>query len=96
MVNGRITVEQMEWLQGRADALDGNLSAALRQTITDARFLELAREDYERLRRERPEFEIPRNDPPEADSRILQVILSMPTSEAEDLDLRREESGDAE
>jgi hypothetical protein len=26
MVNGRIAVEQMEWLQARADQLDGNLS----------------------------------------------------------------------
>ena len=34
MVNGRITATQMEWLQARADELGGNLSAALRQTIT--------------------------------------------------------------
>jgi len=43
MVNGRITVEQMEWLQDRAEELGGNLSAALRQAITDARLLAMAR-----------------------------------------------------
>ena len=49
MINGRITIEQMEWLQQRADELGGNLSAALRQAITDARTLEMARRDFELL-----------------------------------------------
>jgi hypothetical protein len=92
MVNGRITVEQFEWLQARADELGGNLSAALRQTITDARFLEMARIDYKRLRDEHPEFEIPRDDE-EGGTRVLGFILgwSQPLSEVEDIELRREE-----
>ena len=35
MLNGRITTEQMEWLQEKADELGWNLSAALRQAQTD-------------------------------------------------------------
>jgi hypothetical protein len=62
MVNGRIMLEQFEWLHAQADELGGNLSAALRQTISGARFLELARQDYRALREEHPEFEIPRHD----------------------------------
>jgi hypothetical protein len=93
MVNGRVTLEQFEWLQARADELGGNLSAALRQTITDARFLEMARSDYKRLREEHPEFEIPRDDEDGA-TRVLGFILgwSQPLSEVDDIELRREES----
>lgn len=76
MVNGRITAEQMEWLQRRADELGGNLSAALRQTILDAQVLEAAREDYRLLRQEHPEFEIPRHDD-DGTSRFVQVVLGL-------------------
>jgi hypothetical protein len=92
MVNGRITLEQFDWLQVRADELGGNLSAALRQTITDARFLEMARSDYKRLREEHPEFEVPRDDE-DGTTRAMDFILgwSKPLSEVEDIELRREE-----
>jgi hypothetical protein len=100
MVNGRITAEQMEWLLKRADELGGNLSAALRQTITDARFLEYARDDYKRLREEHPEFSIPWNDDGDGiehgTSRVLQVILAGPLSETADLELRKEEAKHAD
>jgi hypothetical protein len=74
MVNGRLTAEQMEWLQARADEMGGNLSAALRQTIADARILEMARLDYERLLREHPEFTVPYNDD-DGTSRVFDVAL---------------------
>ncbi len=92
MINGRITPEQMEWLEEKAQKLDGNLSAALRQAITDARFLEMARKDYRRLRAEHPEFEIPANDDV-PDTRLVAVVLSgMKFSETDDLELRKEEA----
>src|SRR5438309_1311470 len=91
MVNGRVTAEQMEWLLARADELDGNLSAALRQTITDARFLEMARADYKRLKEEHPEFRIPRNDDgdgvQEGTTRVVEITLGWPMSESDDLAL---------
>jgi hypothetical protein len=90
MVNGRITIEQFEWLQARADELGGNLSAALRQTISDARFLELARQDYRSLREEHPEFEIPRHDD-DGSSRVLDLVLLVKMSEPDDLKLRAQE-----
>jgi hypothetical protein len=91
MANGRITVEQFEWLQARADELGGNLSAAIRQTITDARLLEMARSDYKVLREEHPEFEIPRHDD-DGSTRGLELILyGFPMSDTEDVELRREE-----
>jgi len=91
MVNGRITVEQMEWLQAKASELGDNLSAALRQAITDARFLEMARRDYKRLRAEHPEFKFPREDDvPE--TRFVEMILALEMADVEDLELRREES----
>ena len=92
MVNGRITLEQFDWLQARADELGGNLSAALRQTITDARFLEMARSDYKRLRKEHPEFEVPRDDE-DGTTRVVEFILgwSGPLIEEGDVELRREE-----
>lgn len=93
MINGRITVEQMEWLQARAEDLDGNLSAALRQSITDAMLLEMAREDYKLLREEQPEFSIPRNPPPIASTRLVETVLVFPMVDVEDAELRREESG---
>ena len=101
MVNGRITAEQMEWLLARADELDGNLSAALRQTITDARFLEHARNDYKHLRDEHPEFRIPRhndgNGIDDGTSRALEVILAWRgMSESDDLALREEEANSAD
>jgi len=101
MVNGRITGEQMEWLLARADALDGNLSAALRQTITDARFLEMARDDYKLLQEEHPEFRIPRNDDgdgvQEGTSRLVEIVLSWRgMSESDDLALREEEANGAD
>jgi len=91
MMNGRITVEQFDWLQARADDLGGNLSAALRQTITDARLLEMARSDYTRLRKEHPEFEIPRDDG-DGSNRTVQLILGLPgITDTDDLELRRDE-----
>jgi hypothetical protein len=62
MINGRITAEQMAWLEARAEELGGNLSAALRQTITDARLLEMARSDYADIRATNPDFVIPRHE----------------------------------
>lgn len=92
MVNGRITAEQMEWLQARADELGGNLSAALRQTIMDARLLEWARDDYQALLAEHPEFEIPPNDDDGGTTRLVRIALSgIGLSDAEDMRLRDEE-----
>ena len=90
MVNGRITAEQMAWLQARADELDGNLSAALRQTITDARILEMIREDYRLLREEHPNFTIPPDE--DGTSRVLSVMLNLKFGDTDDLELRREEA----
>lgn len=95
MVNGRVTAEQMEWLLARADELGGNLSAALRQTITDARLLESAREDYRMFRAERPEFEVPYDD--EGASYVWEVFLGVQLTDTEDEALRRiEEVGNAD
>jgi len=94
MVNGRITATQMEWLQARADELGGNLSAALRQTITDARILEMAREDYKQLREEHPDWTIPADE--DGMSRFLAVMLNIPFGDSEDLELRLEEVSDAD
>src|SRR4051794_16361360 len=90
MVNGRITAEQMEWLQARADELGGNLSAALRQTITDARLLEMARADYRALLDEHPDWVIPR-DSERGTTRTLEFALEHTISETDDLTLRKEE-----
>jgi len=93
MVNGRITVEQMEWLQERAEELGGNLSAALRQAITDARFLAMARADYRALRAQDPDFVIPRHTDPPGETRSLEWIIgSTRLSETEDLELREAEA----
>lgn len=92
MVNGRVTSEQMEWLLARAVDLDGNLSAALRQTITDARLLEAAREDYRSFRAEHPEVDIPYND--EGASYLWEVFLGMRLTDTEDAELRREEQAE--
>lgn len=92
MVNGRVTAEQMEWLLARADELGGNLSAALRQTITDARLLEAAREDYRAFRAEHPGFEVPYND--EGASYIWEAFLGMRLTDTEDEALRREEQAE--
>jgi len=93
MVNGRVTAEQMEWLLERADQLGGNLSAALRQTITDARVLEMARADYKVLKKEHPEFEIPPNDD-DGSSRVVAVALGLSMQDSEDIELRKEEAGE--
>jgi hypothetical protein len=93
MVNGRITVEQMEWLEARAEELGGNLSAALRQSITDAILLEMARGDYRNLLEEHPEFSIPRHAPPRDSTRLVEAVLVSRLVDSEDLELRREESG---
>jgi hypothetical protein len=90
MVNGRITAEQMEWLLQRADELDGNLSAALRQTITDARFLAMARDDWRAFHKEHPDHKIPWND--EGASWVWEIVLSLRGSEPADLELREEEA----
>lgn len=95
MVNGRITLEQLAWLEARADELGGNLSAALRQAITDARFLDMAREDYKLLREQHPEFSIPPHDDPPHESRILSVVLSgIRLAEVDDIELRELEAAD--
>lgn len=90
MVNGRVTAEQMEWLLARAEELGGNLSAALRQTITDARILETARLDYRHFRSENPEFELP----PARDGEewTWDFHLAISVSETADLELREEEA----
>jgi hypothetical protein len=93
MVNGRVTGEQMEWLLARADELGGNLSAALRQTITDARMLEMARRDFRDFRSNHPEIEIPYND--EGATWVWQIALTMPLSETADVEMREEEAGDS-
>src|SRR4051812_18121898 len=87
MVNGRITGEQMAWLEERAGEVDGNLSAALRQAITDARLLEMVREDYRFLTKERG-LVIPRYE--DGTSSLLSVAM-MELSETEDVELRRRE-----
>src|SRR5438045_759571 len=89
MINGRITVEQMEWLQKLADELGGNLSAALRQAITDARLLEMARRDYKFLRQEHPGFQMPPDE--DGATRVADAVLVMKMSEPDDLELRRAE-----
>jgi hypothetical protein len=93
MINGRITAEQMEWLEARAQELGGNLSAALRQTITDARLLEIARSDYGELLDTHPEFKIPDREDSGA-SRTVHIVLattSSTLSDAEDVALREQE-----
>lgn len=95
MLNGRITTEQMEWLQEKAEELGGNLSAALRQAITDARLLEMARLDYRRLRDEEPDWSIPMEkweDGSEGPSRTLAIVLGMPMTEVADSELRELEA----
>jgi hypothetical protein len=90
MVNGRITAEQMEWLEARAEEVGGNLSAALRQTITDARLLEMVRIDYRRFGLDHPEVEIPFDD--DGTSYTWDAVLKMPgLSETDDLALREQE-----
>jgi len=93
MVNGRITVEQMEWLEARAEKLGGNLSAALRQSLTDAMLLEMARGDYRNLLQEQPEFSIPRHPPPRDTTRLVETVLAFPLQDTEALAMRHEESG---
>ena len=67
-------------------------SAALRQAITDARLLEMARRDYRALRAEDPDFEIPRYTDPPGESRTLANVLGMRVSESEDLEMREAEA----
>lgn len=90
MINGRITAGQMEWLEARAAELGGNLSATLRQVISDARLLEAAREDYRQLRREHPDFQIPRHDD-DGSSRVVEAVLGFKMSDPDDLELRTQE-----
>lgn len=87
MVNGRITGEQMAWLEERAEKLDGNLSAALRQAITDARILEMARKDYRDLVRHYG-LELPRRE--DGTSPMLAIAM-IEQSETADLALRERE-----
>jgi hypothetical protein len=43
----RVTPEQAAWLRSRADErYGGKVSEAIRSAVTDARVLEMAREDY--------------------------------------------------
>jgi hypothetical protein len=95
MVNGRITAKQMEWLQQLTDELGGNLSAALRQTITDARLLEKARADYRALLEDHPGFEMPRLEP-SGTSRLADAVLLMKLVDPEDVELREQEKADAD
>jgi hypothetical protein len=87
MINGRITTEQMGWLEKRADELDGNLSAALRQTITDAWALEQARYVYRGLRDAHPEFDIGGYDD-DRGSWLIEMVLSDAFLDQDDLALR--------
>jgi hypothetical protein len=87
MVNGRITGEQMAWLEAKAAGLDGNLSAALRQAITDARILEMAREDYRYLVKHHG-LDLPRYE--DGTSPYLAVAM-IEHSETADLELREHE-----
>jgi hypothetical protein len=86
MVNGRVTAEQMAWLLAKAEELGDNLSAALREALMDARLLELAREDYKRLREDHPDFQIPLDD--DGSSRFLAIALEIKMFDSEDLRLR--------
>jgi hypothetical protein len=90
MVNGRITAAQMEWLLALADEVGGNLSAALRQAITDAQVLEMARMEYERLREEHPDFSFPPNDD-DGTTRALELVLRLRNFQDEDEEALREE-----
>jgi hypothetical protein len=90
MLQGRITREQMDWLEAKADEVGGNLSAALRQALTDARFLEMARLDYRQLKKEHPGFAIPRHE--DTTTRVVEWVLGMRMSETEDLELREAEA----
>ena len=93
MLNGRITTEQMEWLHDKADELGGNLSAALRQALTDARLFEMARNDYRDLCATNPDFEIPMVDHGEGPvSRVLAVALAFNMTDEEDHRLRELEA----
>lgn len=94
MINGRITPEQMAWLEEKAGELGGNLSAALRQAVTDARLLEMAREDYKRIRAQYPDFEIPQEE--NEGSSALHVVLSIRLTETDDAELRKLEGGESE
>jgi hypothetical protein len=87
MINGRITGEQMAWLEERAGELGGNLSAALRQAITDARILEMAREDYQDLVKHHG-LELPRRE--DGTSPMLAIAM-MELTETADLELRKHE-----
>lgn len=88
MLQGRITSEQMEWLENRAAELGGNLSAAIRQSITDARLLEMARADYKELREEQPDFQLPTHN--DGSTTVLRAVVSGFIGEdAEDVKLRQ-------
>src|SRR3954447_26583118 len=89
MVNGRVTAEQMEWLLARADELGGNLSAALRQTITDARLLETPREDFHTYCELHPDFELPVRE--NEGTWVWAVFLTARLTDSEDAELREEE-----
>ena len=94
MVNGRITAEQMEWLQKREDELGGNLSAALRQTITDARLLEDARKDYTIALADNSGYRIPAHE--DGTTRLVELVLLSAMFDPEDLELREQEKADAD
>jgi hypothetical protein len=94
MVNGRVTAEQMEWLQTLADELSGNLSAALRQTITDARALEMVRTSFNAMRKEHPDFAFPAKDEENVNSNTLMAyLLSTRLTETDEQALRDLEEG---
>jgi hypothetical protein len=92
MVNGRVTLEQWAWLQEKADELDGNLSAALRQALTDAQLLEMARRDYRTFHEVHPDFEVPLHE--HGPSWTFDVILGLRMTDNEDLELRAEEEAE--
>jgi hypothetical protein len=74
LLNLRLAPVQLRWLRNRAARdHDGNLSGAVRGAITDARLLELAREDYHRLSMEHG-VRLPTNEGGE--TTVLQAILS--------------------
>jgi hypothetical protein len=72
-LNVRVTERQARWLRKVAEAQhSGNLSEAVRQTVTDSWILRRCRDDYDDLRHQG--FEFPRNE--EGMTRGIEIFLS--------------------
>jgi len=71
----RVTAAQAAWLRDLAEReYEGNFSAAVRRALTDARLLEMARDDFDRLQRDNG-MRLPANEGGEAT--VLETILSV-------------------